>query len=263
MRGIKHDQDPYVLDYVCDYDKMPALTRKNARFIEAVVKLDSNYAKDSQIIPPDDKFNIDKHYSNAAGRFCGSTAYWFNKLKNKEIDFQTGILGVVVAIDTTNSTHLEAAKNGRQEMRDRICTRCASVDELIFELNKKYSANIENHLISLLTKSIPARGKSGERYNLSFASKFCSYASIYLETEVQYSKYDNVVSDALPYYEEVYLGVKRKKAEYKVSQNIPDKYGHLLNLYDRYSKCIENILAKTNLNKEELDHIIWYGYKGR
>ena len=260
---IKHTSDPYVLDFILGYDKMPALTRKNANFIEAVVNLDSNYAKDSQIIPPDEKFDVNVHFSNAEGRFCGSTAYWFKKLKDKEIDFRTGILGAIVAIDTVNSTHLEAAKDGRLEMRERICTRCANVNELILELNKEYSINVEDHLISLLTKSIPAKGKNGERYNLSFASKFCSYASIYLGTEVQYSKYDNVVSDALPYYEEVYLGVKRKKTEYKVNQNASDKFSYLLDLYKRYSKCIEKILAETDLNKEELDHIIWYGYKGR
>ena len=46
--------DPYALDYVDGRpDKLPALTRKNADFLEAVVRLDSNYAKDLEIIVED------------------------------------------------------------------------------------------------------------------------------------------------------------------------------------------------------------------
>ena len=45
-------ENPYILDYLLCDKKRPALTRKNADFIEAVIRLDSNYAKDSYINEP-------------------------------------------------------------------------------------------------------------------------------------------------------------------------------------------------------------------
>ena len=46
--SIVNSDNPYVLDHIEGKDTMPALTRKNADFIEAVVRLDSNYAKESK-----------------------------------------------------------------------------------------------------------------------------------------------------------------------------------------------------------------------
>ena len=39
---IIRDSNPYVMDKLVDYNNIAALTRKNADFIEAIIRLDSN-----------------------------------------------------------------------------------------------------------------------------------------------------------------------------------------------------------------------------
>lgn len=100
------------MDYIADQnDRIPALTRKNADFIEAVVRLDSNYANDLAITGPDRDYDPEKYAENSNGMYCGSTAYWFEQMKQNN-DFKRNVLGAVIAIDRTNSTHLEACING-------------------------------------------------------------------------------------------------------------------------------------------------------
>lgn len=131
--------NPYVLDYVSGRtDKLPASTRKNADFIEAVVHLDSNYAKDLEVNPPSEGYDPEVNAESSNGKYCGSTAYWFEEMKTLNCDFRKCVLGAVIAIDSTNSTHLEAAILGRKSMRDVICRYYSSwqglVEMLIFHL---------------------------------------------------------------------------------------------------------------------------------
>ncbi len=264
--NIIHSDNPYIMDYLNEAKTMPALTRKNADFTEAIVGLDSNYAKDSKIIPPDDDFDPELNASKAEGKFCGTTAYWFNEITKPESDFRKCILGAIIAIDTTNSTHLEAAENGRIVMRDRIVKHYHDLSGLIAALLTELNGNA-NHPIVVLTAGIKAKGKDGIRYNISFASKFCSYACAYLNLSISYSKYDNVVSAALPEYELSYLGRTVKKGKYKVKQYVKNRFEHILEVYGNYAECIEAILSTlgddNEMTKDELDHIIWYGYKGK
>lgn len=254
---IKMDPNPYKLDKV---DGCAALTRKNAAFVEGIVNLDSNYAKDLAITPPDKKFDLKEHSQKSGGLYCGSTAYWFNEMIKPNSDFRTCVLGAVVAMDRTNSTHLESAINGRQIMRDIICNNCKDVSDLIKMLEVPFKASDKNHLISLLTKGIPDK-KGGERCNLSFATKFCAYASIFLKAKIEYSKYDNVVSSVLPTYVKLYLNEKRKRKDYDKNGS----YQHHLDVYELYFNDIGRILDKVKdqkINRDDFDHILWYSNKG-
>ena len=114
------------------------------------------------------------------------------------------------------------------------------------------------------------KNKNGNRFNISFASKFCAYASKFLNCEIEYSKYDNVVSAALPKYVEIYLNEKVKLSEYKISYNNDDsmntKLKRILYIYKKYSIVISKILETIKqdgieITKEEFDHIVWYGMK--
>ncbi len=263
---IIHSNNPYVMDYLDAKKPMPALTRKNADFTEAIVGLDSNYAKDSKPIPPDDTFDPEVNASNADKKFCGTTAYWFSEMTKSDFDFHKCLLGAIISIDTTNSTHLEAAENGRKEMRDRIVRHYHDLSGLKSTLSKPYNGEAD-HPLAVLTDGIKAKGKDGIRYNISFASKFCSYACAYLDLGNSYSKYDNVVSDALPEYVKAYLGRKVDKREYKVRQNVKNRYEHILEVYKKYAAAIEEILSvlgdDNRMTKDEFDHIVWYGYKGK
>lgn len=96
---ITSNENPYVLDYVAGRtDKLPALTRKNADFIEAVIHLDSNYAKDLEINPPSNGYDPELNVESSNGKYCGSTAYWFNEMKKPNCDFKKCVLGAVISL---------------------------------------------------------------------------------------------------------------------------------------------------------------------
>lgn len=266
-------ENPYILDYLPGDKKRPALTRKNADFIEAVIHLDSNYAKDYYINEPSVGYDPEIYAESSNGKYCGSTAYWFNEMKTPNCNFRKCVLGAVIAIDSANSTHLEASVSGRKTMRDIICNKCNNYLDLIDMLNTLFKPLNHNHLIALLTTKTISKKDGKIRFNISFATKFCAYASIFLNSKIQYSKYDNIVSDALPYYSEIYLNEHEKQNEYKINDTQRRKldeegnFQYRLNVYSDYQKKINRIIEKLksdgiNLTIEEFDHIVWYGLKG-
>lgn len=270
---ITHDDNPYILDYVLD-TSVPALTEKNAMFIEAVVGLDSNYNRDTDINScPDDGFDVFRNVSKAENKYCGSSAYWFNQMLQPRANFEKCLLGAIISIDRTNSTHLEAARNGRLEMKRIIMESCHSVYELKRELNRSFINDPSNHLIFKMCVDLPAKGKNGMRSNLSFASKFCAYASRCLKTHFEYSKYDNVVSKHLKDYIDIYLKQKITQNTYKYSpetkKKSEDTQKYLIDIYTRYYQIIGDIIVSLRINeniridRNEFDHIVWYGYKGQ
>lgn len=263
--------DPYILDYckLKNGAELPALTRKNANFITAVIKLDSNYGRDADVNDkPHKKFDPIKSSKRIK---CGSTAFWFDKMKNGG-DFKTCLAGAIVAIDRVNSTHLEASKNGRDIIRERIFQICPTYSKMVAELEKNLEN--QNHIIAKISAPIEAkRGNTSDRYNLSFASKFCAYAAKYLETQQQYVIYDQVIASHLPLYIEAYLCGKSDKDFYSCDfYSYKDKCikkhqaVDILKFYRKYSYTIETIIdivKSQGISKEEFDHIVWYCLKGK
>ena len=212
MVKAKSYKSPYVLDTIKNNESVTALTKKNAEFIEAVVHLDSNYGSDLNknnkpangydpelYDDPNKSFSRDKR---------GSTAYWFNQTAQGNADFRKCILGAIIAIDSVNSTHLDASQKsstdnttGRKAMRDIICDCCKDFNGLVEKLNQPFDASTPDHLICLLTGGMVSKKDKNHRYNISFATKFCAYAAMFLGSEVKkrYSKYDRVVANALPH----------------------------------------------------------------
>lgn len=273
--------NPYELDRVETSNGVVALTRKNADFIEAVVRLDSNYGDDLIIKEPSKGYDPESNAQKSSKKNRGSTAYWFGEMQKPNCDFSRCVLGAIISIDITNSTHLEAAyfldQSGnkvpcRKRMRDIICSQCSNCQELVDLLNQLFEPKNHNHLISLLTAKTVSKKGGKPRYNISFATKFCAYASLFLKANNKYSKYDNIVSDALPKYEEIYLGRKKRTKEYKIEHNKlknksdAENYQYRLDVYANYAKTIDDILEFLNttgvsLTKEEFDHIVWYSFK--
>lgn len=268
MVRISRSNDPYSMDMVKGFD-IAALTRKNSNFIEAVLKLDSNYKKEQQAVPPDDRFDLNTHASNSNGLYCGSAKFWFNEMTNTDSDYsyKECVLGAVIAIDRSNSTHLETTENGRKKMARRIVKRCPDLDALIDCLSTPFESTDDSHLLScMMRKGLKSIKDGSDMYYLSFASKFCSYASSSLDLTIDYSKYDNVVAKALPIYYQAYCKEIVRKTEFMVDNSISDKYHNRLDVYERYSDTIALILdalsKKDHLSRDEFDHIIWYGMKG-
>ena len=267
MIRISRSKDPYIMDMVTGFE-IAALTKKNSNFIEAVLKLDSNYRKEQKAVPPDDRFVLNEHACNSNGLYCGSTKFWFNEMTNSNSDYsyKECVLGAVISIDRSNSTHLETTENGRKKMARRIVKRCPNIDELIDCLSTPFKAD-DSHLIScMLRKGLKSIKDGSDMYYLSFASKFCSYASTFLNLQTDYSKYDNVVAKALPVYYQAYCNKNVRTTEFLVDNSTSDKYHNRLSVYEKYSDTIAviiNAIGKSDrLSRDEFDHIIWYGMKG-
>ncbi len=266
-------ENPYELDVLKDNSGfwIPALTRKNADFVEAIVRLDSNYGRDLDIdSKPDKKFKVDTHYHNSKGLYCGSTAFWFNAMNSGKRGYEECLLGAIIAIDRTNSTRLESV-GGRKQMKDIVLEKCPDIIKLKRELEKEFNVDPEGHLIGHMSREISAENKSVNRSNLSFASKFCAYASKYLKCGKEYSKYDNVVASRLDEYISYYLKKSVKVSDIKYSSQKKKKYKkdeeklrYVLGIYREYSSYIREIVdsLEFDMSLEEMDHIIWYACKG-
>lgn len=270
------DDNVYMLDYIKGKPGIAALTKKNADFIEGALIIDSNYRREQFKEAPNKKFNVKDYSKKAGGLYCGSTGYWFTELINERRSYDECVWGAVIAIDRSNSTHLETTENGRELMHQRIVNACGDKDSLIKALKQGFDPSDYSHLFAKMLApdgdpKLLSMKKNAVMFYPSFASKFCSEASHWLLGEWLYSKYDSVVAENLPAYYEIYMGKKVKKGTYKpkTTGNEKKDFENRLEVYEQYCKDIEEILDElknsygTILNKNEIDHIIWYGMKGK
>lgn len=287
FKEVKSD-DPYILDYLYDEEleiEIPALTKKNSLFLEAVVRLDSNYGNDAQPYPCGKNFlNVLGDNTNFSQRpkndnYVGSTRYWFESMQGNsdscgiKVDFGTCLKGALHNINLTNSTR--SSKESINSVADKLYDNCRSVDELRALLRETFSNDNQHHIMSILTKPTEEGGKN----KLSLASKFCAYATEYLfdnlDSKPLYPKYDGVVSSNLHYYFYHYAGDclqdipddyrKILNRNFKVNLNLKndDRFNDYMSIYEAYSWCIARILEQLDKNHvilkaSELDHIIWY-----
>lgn len=276
---LRSSKDPYELDIITDGTmSLTALTEKNSDFIEAVVRLDSNYKKEADSNPPSQGFDPETMTDDASGLYHGSSSYWFEEMKKASNDeaFRRAVLGAVISIDASNSTHLSAGQNGRKVMRKRICTAChCNLNELGKLLKQPFVPN-QKHLINRLNEPILAiktkkDGSATYRFNISFVSKFCSYASSYFGTQFEYPKYDSVVSDWLSRYALAYLGEEKSETFFKMpsGNSSAGKQEKESEIYKQYWDVINKILGEVNkgmkpekMTFEQFDHIVWYANKG-
>lgn len=223
--------------YIDEQQKLVALTLDNVALVEAMICTDSKYLKSG-----------DKNLG-PNGKYPGSTAYWMTELKKyydlgktDEVEYKRIIENAVAAVDRENSTHLNT-DSGRGIISQRIIA--FGKDKILNSLRKPSFEFFEE--IARKTSD-----KKGARKNISFASKFCHYACMYLfegkPEQDNFSKYDNVVKTVIPQYAEYY------KLEY---EDLKD--------YKNYSDLIERILQESGnqISKNGFDHLLWYYYKGR
>lgn len=277
-----YEMDIYVLK---NNEKIPALSEKNIKFTKGILNYDSNYKKESDKNAGPYSENIfSSDFEVKENKYTGSIAYWFTKMNEGE-NFSQCLRGAIVAIDRSNSTHLSASKNGRSTIFNIIYSNYQNVVTLKKELGKfsKGKTIGKDHLIAKMSINIASTKGNQKRSNLSFASKFCAYADLYLNgNKNRYSKYDNVVSNHLKPYIDVFLDgkldnkdkkkIRKKDIHYssldkKTSNNATD---YILGIYNTYSKCIGKIISKVNgdnpnlnLDRDSFDRIVWYGFKGK
>ncbi|MBE6738664.1 MAG: hypothetical protein E7566_08490 [Ruminococcaceae bacterium] len=251
MADTNNLKEYYTFDLKND---LPCFTDKNLLLVDALIRYDSNYSVTTDENHPDYK-------ESYAGILSRMKADFFDFNKTDE-----HLLEVVKSINKINSTHL-GAYNGIQLTVDTI----------------KKMENLKERLLNgdgSVVYEIACAGIN--RYNFSFATKFCTYVSeLALETNDKYCIYDNVVQSVLPLYIHHYVSEEKAKEYYKIvnkskpelsrieskidsklkSKNEPkgyDKYRELIN------EIIKGIKEKDgkNITYAEFDHLVWYYFKG-
>ncbi len=297
------------------------LTQDNVERVEAMIKENSSYAmtlQDEKGIPPEREFlEYLKKFVNSAEnngsndkkdseKFCGSTKWWIDELDEckDEKYFKILIAGLIHNIDRTNSTHLNARTKkedepqGRKNIYKKIIRKLKSknIESLKSELrdieNIKNKSKDEELLIGTIAKKDDSY--ENDKFNLSFATKFCHYLSYYLfdnkEEKNMYAIYDSVIAETLPLYIEKYdidikediekLKEKRypknkqsiknflKNPPFKKDTLSKEEEKSILKFYNTYIDIIDTIIKKgckesKKITRREFDHLVWYSNKGK
>lgn len=254
----KEESEKYDFVFIPDSEKkvnrkLVELSKRNVAIVEAMIRNDSAYNKSADINKGPSKTYSGKNYS-------GSTGYWMTELKkylakektqNKN-KYEEIIKNAVIAVDRDNRTHLNSDNVGREEISKRIIA--FQPDEL-----KEYLKDPVKTDFKLIKKISEKTQATKGRENISFASKFCHYASFYLfegkPEQDNYSIYDNVLLKILPDYIKYYdLNEKLEKKDYE-------------NYWKIIVKIRESAAKKAKQNKpisrNGFDHLLWYYYKGK
>lgn len=248
--------------------KLVKLTKDNVARVEAMIRMDSSYAKtgDPEAGPEGTTNKI---------KFYGSTAFWMTKLKGaiktRNYDYEEFdiIQEAVNAVDRENSTHLNSNSSKfsiepRVMMRNKIQEIIENPDE-----QKNLEARLRNRDLDLvcgLSNTIKEVNGNEEisKCCTSFSSKFCHYACLWFfgdedknDPKDNFSIYDNVLFRALPVYECKYCKSKVLR-ELKITEK---------SFYKTYSDVIDRIRKAVRENGQEIsrngfDHLLWYYHKG-
>lgn len=231
------------LDYLDTNRKFIDFTQKNIELIDFCLSIDSSYR---------DAFNPTS---------IGSSAY----LITNEWSFDKDtIKDICERIDKENSTHLAVSGHNKGDNKGVDAVVKMILDISNFETRlKKADADLVNEI----AKAVPEISK------FSFASKFCTYVSIYKDKNPNaYSIYDKVISEILPYYEWKFLHTTKnaqKNRNKKVVSTIENTFAKKGSFnYEGYNKLIGQIIEainkEKNLNIDRLtfDRMLWYYYKG-
>lgn len=217
------------------------LTRDNVARVESMIRHDSDYSNSA---------NTDSDRSSA---------FWLNKLagillkeaKVSKEEYHTILLQCVTLIDRENSTHLNADGVGRIELTRRI----EELDKRTLLRYLREPQRDKYKLVEILTeKTHPKEERMKPRQNLSFASKFCHYACMYIfkgvEEQDNFSIYDSVVCTNIPKYA-MYYHISLPK-NYKL-------------LYKDYIATIDKIIdaSGNQISRNGFDHLIWYFHKAK
>ena len=214
------------------------------------------------------------------------------KDENEEKDSESFTLdeilaGAIAAVDNENATHLNSngigklwvweqirefiRKNKAQGVLDCLRNRRENLFNCIGGLvkaindigerkqhNEKCKTAFVKHpwLFGAIAAS-EKRTKYNDRKNISFASKFCHYASFYVfkdedgDAQDGWSIWDNVLKKVLPKYLDFY----------KIAQWSPKD----LEDYWKYCKAVDETIIKSGneISRNGFDHLLWYYYKGK
>lgn len=229
--------DTITIDYKNKKIKIAEISHRNVALVEAFIHNDSDYHVKKDLDEKDSEF-----------WFAKLKEVLLNKQKVSKETYYDYIFNAVKRVDASNSTHLNADKVGREEISKRI----AKIPKRKLIKYLKYPLKTNYKLFGIIKERTSATVKPRE--NPSFASKFCTEACFNFfkgtEYEDNYSKFDNIVRKALPYYAAYY--------------NIDIRDLNLSEYYD-YQYLIDTIRSKAEIeiSRYAFDHLLWYYFKAR
>lgn len=158
----------------------------------------------------------------------------------------------------TNDYSKESFYNVINKIATENSTRTSKV---VMSLLAEYCSNQNNRFLERLKEGNPQLVddllehlvKNGERRDKSLASKICRYMNEWLYHEDSFTINDSVVRKVLPYY----------LAYYKIDKSL--WYGKTLDVlsyveFFRLFNALKDLIPE--MNRHELDHLMWYAYKG-
>lgn len=216
-------------DFTLDMDRygMLSLTEKNVKLINSMLLIDSRYR---------DAFRGVEGSAQQLFKTYGITQERYR------------VTEIVVTLNEENATHLPVGDGIRLTV-DTIC----KIDDLEGRLKSGDAG-----LVDEIARAVPGR------YNASFASKYCTFASQYVLEKDNFVIYDSVIADVIPYYAYYYLQENYLRRTRSVwPEKIKSQDG-----YDDYRMLIKRIIAASkedtgyDLSCAEFDSTLWYYYKG-
>ena len=238
------------------YNKMPILDKGvNPWFDNKIKKLGLDIKNGFVVeITNNNSIKIEKsiHENDDYNANFIKKIYEFHKMKNNGAFPKTGpnaktaVLDVVRMIDLENSTNIWRYKTKRHYLTNMVDFMIDDSNEFWSKLEKG-----EKELVDTLIEKSGAVDTDGPK---SLASKICKYISEMISPGRDYYYInDHVVRHVLPYYLN-YYGIKMHSKNKTDFDSI--SYAMLFDYLNEIKK-----MAKVNLSKSEIDHILWYCYR--
>ncbi|MBO0479209.1 hypothetical protein [Vagococcus fluvialis] len=142
----------------------------------------------------------------------------------------------IAVIDVTNSTHLSQYKS-RLSLYDlaKVILEIPNFDDRLAEGDPE--------LVNIIARNIGAVNM------FFFASKYCTYHNVEIYGRDDYSIFDGIVKNTLPYYIP------------GLTVNRIDTWRRNFD-YETFNECVGNLLDENNIHipfrRRKLDHFLWY-----
>lgn len=240
--------NPYEWDV--DANGAIALTAKNVDFMEAVIKVDSNYRKALPSNPESAQWWFDQSQNSG---WCSELSYLSELVKRIDRENSTR----QSASGTQKNPDPEGNGNGIKQTAAYLCS-LGDISNLLRQGDPRLVNDLAQNCIG-----------GNRRDTLSFASKFCTYCAEWKYGNNRYSIFDKILCDVLPYYAWVYLKEPYcRKYKGTLRSTIKNTFNGKTIDYEGYQRLIGHIIDKAfelygyQISRMHFDHLLWYYYKG-
>ena len=232
-------------EYLKQNDIMPIKGATTHWCIDKVLRLDSSREKveiekphEQQYLPLTEENIEEQHKVVGASSNYGKEGLIIHDVLNAfplHNDLNTIAMKIAV-IDVTNSTHISQYKS-RLSLYDlaKVILEIPNFDDRLAEGDPE--------LVNIIARNIGAVNM------FSFASKYCTYHNVEIYGRDDYSIFDGIVKNTLPYY---IPGLTVNRID-TLRRNFD---------YETFNECVGNLLDENNIHipfrRRKFDHFLWY-----